>query len=265
MGIRHAGRARASQYRSQVLHPCQPFVTAGQQRFERRQHFIGRTGQFRESQHGFGLGLGGLRLFLHLQNDFFRADLGQLVECSQDGSRLAGQVKFFQQAVEDHAVIDLDGKVGEANGAQQVVDHQRRLDVGNDTGSADRVEVALHELAIASALRVLAAPDGGDVVTFERSSQLRNMLSNEAGERDGQVEPQAHSPAAMIDKLVQLSIGLLAPLAGQDLQVFQRGCIDRTEAIRTINAPGCLDQLLARHHDGREVIAESLERSGRNQ
>ena len=104
-------------------------------------------------------------------------------------------------------------KCVEADGPQQVVDHQRRLDVGGDRQRADRVEVALHELAVAAALRVLAAPHRGDVVALERRAQLVDVLGDEARQRHRQVEPHADVAPAVVLKAVELLVGLVAPLA----------------------------------------------------
>ena len=100
---------------------------------------------------------------------------------------------------------------------------------------ADRVEIALHELAIAAALRVLAAPDGGDVITLERHAEFVDVLRDEPGQRHGQVEPHADFATAMISKLVELLVGLVAPLAGEDFEVLERRRVDRREAIRAID------------------------------
>ena len=155
----------------------------------------------------------------------------------------SAESESLEQAVEHHAVVHVDGEIREADGPQQIVDHQRRFDIGHDTRGADRVEIALHELAVPAALRVLAAPDGGDVVALERGAQFTRMLCGEPGQRHRQVETQADLAAAVVLKLVQLAIGLFAPLAGEDLQVLKRRRVDGTETVRAIDALGRLDQL----------------------
>ena len=152
----------------------------------------------------------------------------------------------------------------EADRPEQVVDHQGGFDVGGDRAGADRVEVALHELAVAAALRVLAAPDGGDVIALERRAQLADVLGGEPGQRHRQVEPQPDPTAAVVLKLVELLVGLLAPLAGEDFQVLQRRRVDRAEAVRAIDPPGRVDQPLARDHRLRQIVAETFERAGRD-
>ena len=152
-------------------------------------------------------------------------------------------------------------KSWKADRPHQVVDHQGGFDVGGDGAGADGVEIALHELAVAAALRVLAPPDRGDVVALQRHAQLVDVLGGEAGQRHRQVEPQPHPAAAVVLKLVKLLVGLLAPFAGQDFQVLQGRRVDRAEAVGAINPPGRVDQPLARNHRLRQIIAEALERA----
>ena len=152
----------------------------------------------------------------------------------------------------------------EADRPQQVVDHQGGFDVGGDRAGADGVEIALHELAVAAALRVLAPPDRGDVVSLQRNAQLVDVLRGEAGQRHRQVEPQPDPAAAVVLKLVELLVGLFAPLAGEDFQVLQGRRVDRAEAVRAIDPPGRVDQPLARNHRLRQIVAETLERAGRD-
>ena len=109
------------------------------------------------------------------------ADLAEFVERPQNGRRAIGQPEPFQQAREHHAVVDADREVGETDRPEQIVDHQRGFDVGGDRAGADGVEIALHELAVAAALRVFAAPDRGDVVSLERHAQLVGVLRRRSG------------------------------------------------------------------------------------
>ena len=116
------------------------------------------------------------------------------------------------------------------------MDHQHRLDVGRDRAGADGVEIALHEFAVSAPLGVLAAPDGGDVVPLERRPQLVDVLGDEAGQGHGQVETQPHVASAVVLELIELAVGLFAPLAGQDLQVLQGRRVDGAEAVGPVDA-----------------------------
>ena len=146
----------------------------------------------------------------------------------------------------------------EAEGDHQVVDDQRRFDVAGVGGGADGVEVALPELAVAALAGVLAAPDRAHVIALERRAELADVLGREAGERHRQVEAQGHVAVAMIAEAVDELVGFVAALAEQDLGVFQGRRVDRREAVGAIDAPGLFQQLLARDHQFRQIIAETL-------
>ena len=138
---------------------------------------------------------------------------------------------------------------------------EQRLDVGGVGVGADGVEVALDELAIPTALGVLTAPDGSDVITLERRSNLSQVLRCKACERHGQVEPHRHVAVAAVLELEELLVGFLAPFAGQNLGILQGGSVDRAEAIAAEDAPRGLHQPLAHEHGFGQVIAEAFERA----
>ena len=78
------------------------------------------------------------------------------------------------------------------------MDDQHGFDVRGDGFRADRVEVALHEFAVAASLRVFAPPDRGDVIALQRHAQLADVLRGEAGQRHRQIEPQPDPPPAVV-------------------------------------------------------------------
>ena len=144
----------------------------------------------------------------------------------------------LQQPGEQHAVVQADREIADADRPQQVVDHQGGLDVGGRRAGADGVEIALHELAEAAFLGRFAAPHRGDVIAFERRAQFVDVLGGEAGQRHGEIEPQPDPPPAVVLEAVDLLVGLVAALAGEDFQVFQGRRVDGAEAIGTIDPPG---------------------------
>jgi hypothetical protein len=141
------------------------------------------------------------------------------------------------------------------------VDDEYHLQVGHRTRRADRVEVALHELTVPATLSVLAAPHRRHVVALEGQPQVVEVLGREAGEGNGEVEPHPHVAAAMVLKAVQLLVGLLAALAGEDLQVFERRRVDRRETVGAVDAAGDVEHALAGQGLRRQVVAEALERA----
>ena len=168
----------------------------------------------------------------------------------------------LQQPGEQHAVVQADGEIADADRPQQVVDHQGRLDVGGRRAGADGVEVALHELAEAAGLRPFAAPHGGDVIALEGRAQFVDVLRGKTGQRHGEIEPQPDPPPAMILELVDLLVGLLAALAGEDFQVLQGRRVDGAEAVGAIDPPGRFHEAFAGNHHLRQIIAEALQGAG---
>ena len=122
---------------------------------------------------------------------------GSLSRARKSGCGLSGQSQLFEQAVEHQAIVDANLETLEADGAHQVVNDQRRLDVAGVGRGADGVEVALPEFAIAAMSGVLAAPDRAHVIALERRAELADVLGGEAGERHGQIEAQGHVAAAI--------------------------------------------------------------------
>src|SRR3954466_10793549 len=132
----------------------------------------------------------------------------------------------------------MDREVLEANGTEQVMSDEHRLGIGGHAFGADGVEVALHELAVTAALCVLAPPNGGDVITLERRAELADVLGREAGERHGQIEAESDVAATMVLKAIELLVGFGAAFAEQDVEVLQRGCVDRAKAVGAEDAAG---------------------------
>ncbi len=171
----------------------------------------------------------------------------------------------MQHAVEKLAIVDPNLELFKSNGVHQVVDHQRRLDVGGDGSRADRIEVTLHEFAVAACLWGLAAPHGRDVIPLERRPQFVDVLGDEPRQRYGQIESHRHVAVARIAKSVHLAIGLLAAFPRENLRIFQSGRVDGSKSVRAIDAAGGVAKRFARHHPLRQEVAETLERSRFNQ
>ncbi len=109
----------------------------------------------------------------------------------------------------------------------QVVNHEQRLGVGHVRVGADRVEIALDELAVASLLRLLGPPHGRDVIPLEGRADLLQVLRGEAGQGHGQVEPHGDVAFPLVGEAEELLVGLFAPFSQQDFGVFERGRVDR--------------------------------------
>ena len=86
-----------------------------------------------------------------------------------------------------------------------------------------------------------------------------HVLGGEPREGHGEIEPHAHLPAAMVGEAVHLLVGLLASLAGEDLEVLERRRVDRGEAVGPVHPPGDVEDSLAGQGLRRQVITEALQ------
>ena len=188
--------------------------------------------------------------------------LAKLIERPQHVGRAVGDAAFLQDAGEHAAVVDPDREAADADRGEQVVHDEHRLQVGHGARGADRVEVALHELAIPAPLRVFTPPHRRHVIPLEGRAEHPDVLGAEPGEGHGEVKPQAHVAAAMVLEAVELLVGLVAPLAGEDLEVFERRRVDRREAVGAVDAAGDVENLFAGQGLRRQVVAKALERTG---
>src|SRR5262249_26756508 len=175
--------------------------------------------------------------------------------------RFRRETAFLEDRRKVPPVVDADREPLDPDRAEEVMDDEDRLDVRDGALGPDRVEVALHELAVAPALRVLAAPHGSDVVPLERQADLARVLRDEARQRHGEVEAHRDAAFAVVGEAVELLVGLLAALAGEDLFVLERGRVDREEAVRAEDLARRLDQRLARDRLLREVVPEAFQRA----
>ena len=86
--------------------------------------------------------------------------------------------------------IQADGEVVEPERGQHLADRRQQLDLDDRRGRPDRVDVALVELAEASARRPVGAPHRLNLIALEEPRQLVLVLRDDARERHGQVVAQ---------------------------------------------------------------------------
>ena len=96
-----------------------------------------------------------------------------------------------QHRIQQLAVIDDDLEVLEAKLQQHVGGRRQDLCLDGHRRRADRVDVALIELAEAALLRPVGAPHRLNLVALEELRQLRPILGDDARERHGHVVAQA--------------------------------------------------------------------------
>ena len=96
----------------------------------------------------------------------------------------------LERAREQAPVIDPDAAPVEP----ERIDGRHRggneLDLGNRAGLADDVDIALHELAVATLLGSFGTPDGSNLDGSEHRRQLAAVAGVKPGQRNREVEPQ---------------------------------------------------------------------------
>ncbi len=175
---------------------------------------------------------------------------------------MLGEPQQVEQSVEHPPVVHPHGESFKAQSDEDVVDDQHGFDVGERALGADRVEVALEELAVPAALRVLPPPHRPHVVALEGNPETSDVFGGEAGEGDREVEAHRHVPASGILEPVHLLVGLGAPLAEEDLGVLEHRRIDRTEPVGAIHLYRGGDHGVTRHRRLGEGVAEALQGAG---
>ena len=107
--------------------------------------------------------------------------------------------------------------------------------------------------------------DSVPIVAFEGHSQRCGVLCGKSGKRDGQVKSHRHIAIAAISKAIHLLVRLFASFSRQNLGIFERRGINRTEPVTAKYAPGSFHQSLTYEHDFRKEISKALEGSRLNQ
>jgi hypothetical protein len=104
-----------------------------------------------------------------------------------------------EQSIENHAIINADFEIGEADLQHQIVNDEQRFNVRGIGLGTDGIEIALDEFAVASFLRILSPPDRAYVIAFERGTEFVDVLRGETGERNCQVEPHGNIAAPLLE------------------------------------------------------------------
>ena len=102
------------------------------------------------------------------------------------------------------------------------------------------------------------------MIALEGRAQLVDVLRGETGQRHREIEPQPDPPPAVVLEAIELLVGLLAALAGEDFQVLQGRRVDGAEAVGTIDPPGRFHEAFAGDHRFRQIVAEAFQRAGGN-
>ena len=176
----------------------------------------------------------------------------QFVDGDGDVHHALRESADLREAGEDLAVVDLDEDIDPEQGEHPVHDlHQFQLiDLGL---GADHVHVALVELAVAALLGTVRPPDRLDLEPLEGERNLVLVLDHVAGERDGEVVPQAFLGrkvgllAGVLDAEQEL-VALVAVFAQQGGEVLHCGGLDLLISVGPEHAPDGVEDIVPLGH-----------------
>ncbi|KAI3488264.1 hypothetical protein L1887_47803 [Cichorium endivia] len=198
----------------------------------------------------------------HLALDFGPGRLVELVDGGADGADLVGRdAADVKDAVEDLAVVDLDGEALDAEGVERLDEDAEHLGVGNHgVVDAGDVDVALVELAEAALGHggLVATVDLGDVVALD-VAVLGGVHGDEAGKGHGEIVAQRAELATLVLEVVD-ELGVLAVLAGEDLLELEDGRVDGDGAVGGEDVFDGGEDALAQRHGERLPVARALGR-----
>ena len=181
--------------------------------------------------------------------------VGRLLVELVDGADRGGDVGDAEAAVEaldQLAVVDLEGQRGQRQRVERLDHHPHDLDVvvEGQLVAADDVDVGLVELAVAALLRPLAAPGRLDLEATEGELELAGVLQHVAGEGDGEVVVQAQSgvAGALVGVQPAQDVDLLVDLAalGQAVERLDGAGLDVGEPVQLEGARDRRDRPRAR-------------------
>jgi hypothetical protein len=167
------------------------------------------------------------------------------------------------------AIVEPDGERTDAQLGEDPFDDSRHLGVVTDRQvvSADHVDVALHELPKAAALRRLAPIDPLDLIPPERKHEVVLMFGHVAGERHGEVVAQRELwVPALLERPgglheVHLAFRFTTRLGEKHVGQLDDRRLDRHEAEPRIHGSDGVHHALEHHLLGRQQLQHTGHRS----
>jgi hypothetical protein len=183
--------------------------------------------------------------------------------------QIGHHARRVEQARQHAAVIDLDDEVAESQPQQDVRHCRAQLGLDDHRARPDHVDVTLIELAEPPARRPVGPPHRLNLIALEELRQLAAMFGDDARERNRQVvaKRQIGFPRRLVlppaqhfeDQLV----AFFAVLAGERLDVLERWCLQRLEAIPLVDVLDDADDVAAAADVLGQEVAHAARRSHR--
>ena len=201
-----------------------------------------------------------------------RPELVELVHGAQHGQPprrigLGGRIDAdrSEQSVQHLAVVEADAELVLRNAERlDHVGHQHAgFRVRRHALGADRIGIALHELAIAPRPGLLVAPDGAHRIAPISLGQLVEVFSHVAGERRRHVVAQAHPLLVLVLEREHAGIGpvLVGQKLAERIGVLDGRRLERRKAVALVDATDRRQHLVEAGEFGGLDITEALGRA----
>src|SRR2546423_3531066 len=178
-------------------------------------------------------------------------------------ARHSGLIKNTGQ---DLSMIQTNGEVIESKRNQRIACRGDQFRLYDHRTRAEYIDVALIELPEAPPRGTIGAPNGLNLIAFEKLRQIVLILRDDARERNRQIVAQREIGLAGLFMLAALEnfedelIAFFTVLAHQGLDIFDRRSLQRLETVPLVNLFNNADHMLALAHVGRQRVPHTARR-----
>ena len=179
-----------------------------------------------------------------------------------------GDARAREHRRQQLAMVDADDEIIESKFDERIRHRPAQLRLHGGRRRAERIDVALIELAEAAARRPIGSPHRLDLIALEEARQLALILRDDARQRHRQVVAQrkiglaAGLVLAALENLENELVAFFAVLAEQRLDVLDGRRFERLEAVALVDALDNADDVLAPAHVLRQEVAHAARRFG---
>ncbi len=207
--------------------------------------------------------LGGQTAADQLADYLVRRQLIQLVQRDQRaGAEVRRHCQRLEQARQHPPRVELDGELRQLQRGEYVVLRAQRLGIRQQRRRAQRVQVALGELAVPVLAGTVGSPHGADHVPLVRRGQLAAVSGHDPRQRHRQVIPQRKVGLARClvlaapEDLENQLVAFVAVLAQQHIESLEGRRLQRLVAVAAEHVADDREGMLALVHlRGEEVTS----------
>src|SRR5437763_8488541 len=179
---------------------------------------------------------------------------------------IARHSSLIKNTGQDLSMIQTNGEVIKSKRNQSIAGRGDQFRLYDHRTRAEYIDVALVELPKAPARGTIGAPNGLNLIAFEKLRQIVLILRDDARERNSQIVAQREIGLAGLFVLAALEnfedelIAFFAVLTHQGLDIFDRGSFQRLEAVTLVHLFNNANHILALAHVGGQKVAHTARR-----